>query len=64
LKHTGFLPILGIGSSASAWDYKYKKRKKTMKKSTRKENINFLLENWDFLNMKEIRKLYAHRRVF
>jgi hypothetical protein len=28
------------------------------------KNINFLLQNWDMLNMKDIKKLYANSGVF
>ncbi len=31
---------------------------------TKSKNIDFLLENWDMLNMKEINKLYANGGVF
>ncbi len=28
------------------------------------KNINFLLENWEYLNMREINKVYANHGVF
>lgn len=34
------------------------------KESNRIKNINFLLENWDVLNMEEIKKVYSNRGVF
>ena len=33
------------------------------KELVRKKYIDFLLENWDYLNMKDIKKIYAKRVV-
>jgi len=70
LKHTDFPPATGIRSSASSTYISstyFKREGKKMEKANiieNRKNINFLLENWDMLNTRQIMKLYADGGIF